>query len=132
MITAKQLNGTYPHRQMRMYIEDKYPDANAYTRGAHLAVLVKKFLFNFQNNPHGGIGARVGDIDVVPRNIDEAFIWGNTPEDHNFWRDIHGFEPPVDIFPDEAAPFEGLFGKKAKLKVAAPKAPLKKQIGWWV
>lgn len=132
MITAKQLNGTYPHRQMRMYIEDKYPDANAYTRGAHLAALVKKFLFNFQNNPHGGAGWVQAGIDDVPENIDQAFVWEDTPEGHNFWRDVQGFAPPADIILDGAAPFEGLFGKKAKLKVAAPKAPLKKQIGWWV
>lgn len=130
MITAKQLNGTYPHRQMRMYIEDKYPDANAYTRGAHLAALVRKFLLNFQKNPHGGAGWEEFGVEEVPRNIDEAFVWGDTPEGHNFWRDINEFDPHLGIFFQEVGPAEPV-AKKVKIKVVAPEAPLKKQIGWW-
>lgn len=129
MITAKQLNGTYPHRQMRMYIENKYPDAHAYTRGAHLTVLVKKFLKNFEDQAGGW---DLGDVDVVPRDIDAAFTWEDTPEGQVFWQIINDMQPEQvvpgnNLWVDWGAPAVAV--KKAK--AAAPKAPLKKQIGWW-
>lgn len=139
MITAKQLNGTYPHRQMRMYIEDQYAHMTPEGRAAKLGALVKKFLFNFNKNPHGGNRWGQKGIDEVPDNIDEAFLWADTPEGFDFWEHIQDFRPqaeeariapgPWDV-PAFAAGFEELVGKPVKVKL--PKAAPKKRIGWWV
>lgn len=131
MITAKQLKDTYPHKQMRMYIEDLYPGATLAQRAAHLGALVKKFLFNFAIDPHGGFG----DKDEVPKDINTAFIWGDTPEGQKFWGCIHDYEPVEEVLPPPRDNpwvidgFEELVGKKAKVKL--PKAAPKKVVGWW-
>lgn len=133
MITAKQLNGTHPHQQMRLYIDTIYPDKGAADKAGYLSSLVKKFLFNFENDPHGGLGAGPGDPDILPDNITNAFIWGDTPEGHEFWLRVSRMEPVNPVQDNnpwvewDAAPKV----KKAKGKAAAPKAPPKKQIGWW-
>lgn len=111
MITAKQLKDTYPHRQMRMYIEDEYAHMTPEGRAAKLGALVKKFLTNFKNQFDGW-----EEPEVVPRDIDGAFTWQDTPEGHAFWRKINGYAPEeiVEI-----------------VKPVKAKAP-KKRIGWWV
>lgn len=115
MITAKQLKDTYPHRQMRMYIDAEYPGLEPALKAARFGALVKKFLLNFNENPHGGGGWDQRVIEEVPDNIDEAFLWANTPEGHDFWKHINSFMP-VEIV---EAP-----------KPAKGKAP-KKRVGWW-
>lgn len=112
MITAKQLKDTYPHRQMRAYIEDEYAHMTPQGQAAKLGGLVKKFLKNFELQ--AGVWVRP-DPEIVPRDIDEAFTWADTPEGHEFWRHINSFMP-VEIV---EAP-----------KPAKGKAP-KKRVGWW-
>lgn len=114
MITAKQLKDTYPHRQMRMYIEDEYRHMTPQGKAAQLGALVKKFLKNFEADV--GWGPR--DLDEVPQDIDQAFTWEDTPEGFEFWRHIHR-----DIF----VPVEIVEAPKP----AKGKAP-KKRVGWWV
>ncbi len=136
MITAKQLKDTYPHRQMRMYIEDEYAHMTPKGRAAKLGALVKKFLFNFNNEPNA---PQWKNLDQVPENVDAAFLWFGTPEGQDFWERIHDYAPPreearIAPGPWDVAPFGGgfeqLIGKPVKVKL--PKAAPKKRIGWWV
>lgn len=130
MFTAKQLKNTYPHKQMRLYIEATV--AEAAKRPAALGQLVKKFMANCEKE---------WQFDV-PMNVDLAFIWANTPEGHGFWSVINGYEPKKAA---KAKPFvmdieAGGFAKFADPAVApaepkkeakaAPK-PAPKQVGWW-
>lgn len=105
MITAKQLRNTYPHRQMREYIEQEYPQLTRMERGQKLAALTRKFLHN------------CGELGEVPRNIDNAFIWVATPEGHEFWSAISDVHP--------AAPVARVVKAKPAPVVA------KKKVGWW-
>lgn len=105
MITAKQLHNTFPHRQMRGYIEQEYPQLTRMERGQKLAALTRKFLHN------------CGELEEVPRDIDAAFVWEETPEGHEFWRAISDMRP----------------AKMAARMVKAKPAPVvaKKKVGWW-
>lgn len=131
MFTAKQLKDTYPHKQMRMYIEATVADAAK--RPAALGQLVKKFMANCEKQFRGL---------AVPGDVDAAFIWANTREGHRFWSIIHGYKPKKAA---KAKPFvmdieAGGFAKFADPAVApaepkkeakaAPK-PAPKQVGWW-
>lgn len=114
MITAKQLYNTYPHRQMRGYIEQEYPQLTRMERGQKLAALTRKFLRN------------CGELEEVPRNIADAFAWRATPEGHDFWGDINNVilrPDPVDLH---------LIAPVARMVKAKP-APVvaKKKVGWW-
>ena len=111
MITAKQLYNTYPHKQMRMYVEATF---NRISWPSELSKLTRKFLRNFRDQDGGW---DLHDVDAIPRNIDAAFTWGDTPEGHDFWRRIGDYRP-APIVP-----------KVAKPKAAVP-AP-KKSVGWW-
>lgn len=105
MITAKQLHNTYPHRQMREYIEREHPQLTRMERGQKLAALTRKFLRN------------CGELEEVPRNIDAAFLWADTPEGHEFWRAISDVHPARVVV------------RMAKVKPAPVIA--KKKVGWW-
>lgn len=105
MITAKQLYNTFPHRQMRGYIEQEYPQLTRMERGQKLAALTRKFLHN------------CGELEEVPRNIDAAFVWIATPEGHDFWETIDGVRPAAPV------------ARMAKAKPAPVVA--KKKVGWW-
>lgn len=109
MITAKQLNGTYPHQQMRGYLRQTHPDDTPQQHGARLSALVKKWLTNY----HAEIdGAWRVEQDGVPIDIDNSFTCGNTPEGFGFWAAINRFGP-------------------IEAPVKAKAAPRKK-VGWWV
>ena len=105
MITAKQLRNTYPHRQMREYIEQEYPQLTRMERGQKLAALTRKFLHN------------CGELEEVPRNIHAAFVWGVSPEGHEFWRAI------------DRVPLAAPVARMVKAKPAPVVA--KKKVGWW-
>lgn len=132
MITAKQLKDTYPHRQMRMYIEDLHVGKPASYRAAMLGALVKKFLFNFNNEPNA---PHWKNFDQVPDNVEIAFLWLNTPEGQDFWERVNDFVPEVAAVPQPnpwAMAFKGLVGKPVKIKLPkAAKAAPKKRVGWW-
>ena len=121
MITAKQLRNTYPHKQMRMFIEREYPQAGPVERGRKLADLTRKFLRNYDALDGG---------NVVPRNVDAAFIWGNTPEGHDFWGAISDMQPIIEqeeiVFADWPAP-PPPEARPAKVKPVVAK----KKVGWW-
>lgn len=129
MFTAKQLKDTYPHKQMRRYIEATVADAAK--RPAALGQLVKKFMANCEKQ-FRGFG--------VPNNVDAAFSWANTPEGYGFWAIINAHVPkeaakakPVIVdFEAAFAPFEPPVAPVAPKKEdkAAPK-PAPKQVGWW-
>lgn len=128
MFTAKQLKDTYPHKQMRLYIEATVADAAK--RPAALGQLVKKFMANC---------AQEGQFDV-PMNVDRAFIWAHTPEGHDFWSVINRYEPKKvakakPVMPGLEAVFDHFVPPVApvapkKEAKAAPK-PAPKQVGWW-
>lgn len=105
MITAKQLHNTYPHRQMRGYIGQEYPQLTRMERGQKLAALTRKFLRN------------CGKLEEVPHSIDDAFVWADTPEGHEFWRVINLARP------------EAVVARMVKAKPAPVVA--KKKVGWW-
>lgn len=111
MITAKQLYNTYPHKQMRMYVEATF---DRISWPSELSKLTRKFLRNFK--AQGG-GWYRHDVDVVPRDIDAAFTWAGTPEGYDFWAIISNYRP--------AAVELGVV--KPKAAVPAPK----KKVGWW-
>lgn len=134
MITAKQLYNTYPHRQMRMYIEAQYPLDTPAQQAAKLGALVKKFLFNFEFAD--GFHQEQENLDVVPESITAAFEWETTAEGHHFWYRIHEYKPAPQEVPAVIVgpgPLEDLIGKPAKVKLPkAVKAAPKKRVGWWV
>lgn len=125
MFTAKQLKDTYPHKQMRMHIEATVADAAK--RPAALGQLVKKFMANCMAQ-RGHFG--------VPDDVDEAFIWGGTPEGHDFWRAVQQHKPralgvahpaaDIDVAQVQAQP--KVFAKKEAKK---PEPAPKQQVGWW-
>lgn len=96
---------------MRMYVEDNY---NRERWPQELGKLTTKFLKNFKDQG-GGWDAK--DLNMLPRSIDEGFIWGDTPEGHEFWSVINKYLPAQ--WPPRVA----------KPKAAGP-AP-KKKVGWW-
>lgn len=108
MITAKELYGTYPHQQMRMYLLHTFPLDTPRQTGVRLAALVKKFLRN-RNAQHPF-------DNFIPRNVDEAFVWDETPEGWGFWHEVQEFRPARADVPNPVK--------------AAKEAPRKK-VGWW-
>ena len=120
MITAKQVYGTYPHVQMRWYIERTKPEATKAAKAAFLGQLVGKFVAN--------CNAQHDYRDDVPADIDVAFTWDDTQEGHNYWAEVnrHANMPEefVDQWLRQAKP------KVMKVPVAAP-APKLKRVGWW-
>lgn len=137
MITAKQLYDTYPHQQMRMYVQATHPALNAKQQAPILGALVKKFLFNFNNDPHGGDGWNGGVpldlLNEVPGNVYSAFVWADTPEGLDFWAEINRYRPGFPLPPrpmrlDEDDPV----AEPAALAAKPVKKPAKKRVGWWV
>ena len=112
MVTAKELLGTYPHQQMRAYLKGKFPQDTPKQHGARLSALVKKWLHNYHNELNGWW--RLLDDNGVPRDIDNSFTWGGTPEGHEFWANIHRLELPRPM----------PMAKKVKDKP-------RKKVGWW-
>lgn len=116
MITAKQVYGTYPHVQMRWYIERTKPEATKAQKAASLGQLVGKFVANHNaQNP---------DLLMVIDNVDAAFVWDNTQEGFNYWEEVSRLVPQE--FVDQWLKPE----KPIKVKLPPP-APKLKQVGWW-
>lgn len=113
MINAKQVFGTYPHVQMRWYVEQTVADEAR--RPYELSQLVKKYVNNC-NEQNGD--------DEVQFDIDASFIWDDTPEGHGFWQGISAHVP--EHFKDQ-------WLKRPKVKKQPAAKPVKpKRVGWWV
>lgn len=115
MITAKMLRDTYPHRQMRAYIDNIHRDLTVGQRAAKLGALVSKYIKNCN---------RIGK-EHVAADIDESFVWITTPEGHNFWATINDYRPARVIQPVK------LEAEVKPEKKAVPKPEKKPKVGWW-
>ena len=117
MITAKQLFGSAAHVQLRYYIWQTMPEADDFKKAAALGALVKKFVANRNDqHPHE---------NDLPESVDEAFIWSDTNEGHEFWREIE----PEFLIPEEF--FNKWLGKPKPVKQPKQQAPKPKRVGWW-
>lgn len=117
MITAKMLRDTYPHRQMRAYIDDIHRDLTVAQRAAKLGALVSKYIKNCNE-----IGWVKG---AVAEDIDGSFTWRETPEGHDFWSTINNYWPPRAVQPVK------LEAEVKPEKKAVPKPEKKPKVGWW-
>lgn len=73
MITAKDLYGTKAHDQLRAFINLNFPQFTAGQRSYRLGLLTRRFISNANDTS----------------SVIAAFVWGGTPEGHDFWSDVH-------------------------------------------
>lgn len=122
---------TRAFKQMKAYINYKHKGFAESTRRKKLNELVRKFMRNYEAQHPG--------VPITHKlHVDQAFVWANTEEGHNFWSEIDAglWLNEEDHEEEDEEDAQPVWREVPVPQVKAPdpeqpkEAPARK-VGWW-